>query len=242
MSTVSSSSAAQVPHPDLWRGTQFVRRTSRCVDTGHAALSAELPGGGWPLGALTELLLAQPGAGELRLLQAALARLPAQRPIVLIDPPYPPHWAAWSAWHPHPERLLWLTPDSSADALWAADQVLRSDCCAALLFWQNRTRPEALRRLHLAAQAGETLFFMLRPLAAAAHTSPAPLRLTLAPAPGGLHVGILKRRGPVFDQRLHLALGLSPQPAHQPEPRHVPVDLRALVTPEPHGIASVVAS
>jgi protein ImuA len=27
----------------------------RCVDTGHAALSAQLPGGGWPAGVLVDL-------------------------------------------------------------------------------------------------------------------------------------------------------------------------------------------
>jgi protein ImuA len=43
------------------------------VDTGYASLSAELPSGGWPLGALIELLPAHSGIGELRLLQPALA-------------------------------------------------------------------------------------------------------------------------------------------------------------------------
>ncbi len=41
--------------------------------SGHAALDAELPGGGWPLGELTELLQAQPGCGEWRLLRPAFA-------------------------------------------------------------------------------------------------------------------------------------------------------------------------
>jgi protein ImuA len=45
----------------------------RCVDTGHAALSAQLPGGGWPAGVLVDLLLQQPGIGEMRLLRPALA-------------------------------------------------------------------------------------------------------------------------------------------------------------------------
>ena len=53
------------------------------------------------------------------------------------------------------------------DALWAAEQILRSGCCGALLLWQQHVRSEALRRLHLAAQSGETLFCLMRPLAAA---------------------------------------------------------------------------
>ncbi|MCX8004215.1 MAG: hypothetical protein N2688_04540, partial [Burkholderiaceae bacterium] len=44
------------------------------VSSGHTALDAELPGGGWPLAALTELLFDAPGFGELSLLLPALAR------------------------------------------------------------------------------------------------------------------------------------------------------------------------
>ena len=60
-------------HPALWRGSQLARAYGKTVDTGYAALSAELPGGGWPLGALVELLVQQPGVGEFRLLRPALA-------------------------------------------------------------------------------------------------------------------------------------------------------------------------
>ena len=44
-----------------------------------AALDAVLPGRGWPQGALTEILLAREGIGEIRLTLPALARLQAQR-------------------------------------------------------------------------------------------------------------------------------------------------------------------
>ncbi len=95
-----------------------------------------------------------------------------------------------------PDQVIWLKSATSSDALWAAETVLKSGSCGALLFWCTHARPESLRRLHLAAQAGETLFFMLRPLAATQDASPAPLRLSLRPAPGGIEVGFVKRRGP----------------------------------------------
>ena len=42
--------------------------------TGHARLDARLPGKGWPLGAMTELISRnRPGLGEFRLLFPALA-------------------------------------------------------------------------------------------------------------------------------------------------------------------------
>jgi len=34
-------------HPALWRATQLAQGAARTLPTGHAALSAELPDGGW---------------------------------------------------------------------------------------------------------------------------------------------------------------------------------------------------
>ena len=51
----------------VWRG-QAVVPPSASQPTGHAALDAALPGGGWPDAALSEILSAAIGIGELRLL------------------------------------------------------------------------------------------------------------------------------------------------------------------------------
>lgn len=94
-------------HPSLWRASQIGGGQRRTTPSGHAALDAELPGGGWPHAELTELLLPQPGIGELRLLVPALAMVgragqgggqPTSQSIVnpcvmLFDPP-----ALLSAW------------------------------------------------------------------------------------------------------------------------------------------------
>ncbi len=45
------------------------------LTSGFAELDRELPGGGWPQGQLTELLLDAAGIGELSLLAPALAQL-----------------------------------------------------------------------------------------------------------------------------------------------------------------------
>jgi protein ImuA len=193
-------------HPSLWRADQLAHNATRCMDTGFAALSAQLPGGGWPLGTLIDLLVQQHGIGELRLLQPALAAL-GKRPIVLLQPPHAPQALALAALGLEPSQLLWVRSGAKAsDALWAAEQILRSGCCGALLFWQKQARGETLRRLHLAAQSGETLFCMLRPLTAAQDASPAPLRLSLKPAAGGVDIGFVKRRGPQRDAPLFLPL------------------------------------
>ncbi len=60
-------------HPALWRASQLGGGRGAVSPSGYAALDAQLPGGGWPHGELTELLLPRCGIGELRLLAPALA-------------------------------------------------------------------------------------------------------------------------------------------------------------------------
>ena len=213
-------------HPSLWRASQLAHSSARCVDTGHPTLSPQLPGGGWPTGTLIDLLVQQAGIGELRLLRPALNQV-AKRRIVLLQPPHPPQALALAAMGLQPSQLIWIRSSRSADALWAAEQVLRSGSCGALLLWQTHARSETLRRLHLAAQSGDTLFFMLRPLAAAQDASPSPLRLALRPAVGGIEIGFVKRRGPQRDAPLFLPLTPTSPQRHAPLDRSIPAPATA---------------
>jgi protein ImuA len=226
MTLHQSIAAPEALHPSLWLASQLAHSTTRCIDTGHPALSAQLPGGGWPTGTLIDLMLQQPGIGELRLLRPALASA-ARRRIVLLQPPHPPQALALAAMGLAPSQLIWIRATRSSDALWAAEQVLRSGSCGALLLWQNHARGETLRRLHLAAQSAETLFFMLRPLAAAQDSSPAPLRLALRPAAGGLNIEFVKRRGPQRDAPLFLPLTPSLLQRHASLDRPLPAPVTA---------------
>ena len=171
---------------------QWARNHTRCVETGFSSLSNQLPGGGWPMGTLVGVLLQQNGIGEMRLLAPAL-RTVAERRVVLLQPPHVPQALALAALGMPPGSVIWIRAERTGDMMWAAEQVLRSGSCGALLFWPDQVgsgsaryrpvRSDSLRRLHLAAQAGETLFFMMRPLAAATDSSPAPLRLSLTASP-----------------------------------------------------------
>ncbi|MFM7658998.1 MAG: translesion DNA synthesis-associated protein ImuA [Burkholderiaceae bacterium] len=190
-------------HTHVWRAGQMGVARAKVTATGHAALDRELPHQGWPQGGLIELLLAQSGIGELRLLQPALHALGEQR-IVLLQPPHVPHIAAWRDWGLSPKKLLWIRTTRQADALWSAEQVLRNGSCGALLFWQTSMRHESLRRLQLAAQASDTLCWLMRPLSASDMPSPAPLRIALQPLAGGVQLDILKRRGPLCASPIHV--------------------------------------
>jgi len=222
-------SSLQSIHSSLWLASQLAQSHVRCVDTGFAALSNELPGHGWPTGALVDLLLPQAGVGELRLLSPALQTLTPGR-IALVQPPHAPQIIGWGQLGVESHRLLSVRAATSADAAWAAEQILKSGSCAALLFWQRNLRKDSVRRLHLAAQSGHTLFVMLRPLSCAQDASPAPLRLSLHAAAGGLQIGFVKRRGPQRDESLFVPLP-SLNLLH-----HAPVDRR---TPAPAVVGSV---
>ena len=182
-------------HAHVWRAGQMGQARANVTPSGYTALDRELPNHGWPHGGLIELLLQQSGIGELRLLQPALHALSEQR-IALIQPPHIPHIATWRDWGLSPQRLLWIRTKRQADALWSAEQVLRNGSCGALLFWQQTLRHESLRRLQLAAQASDTLCWLLRPLSASDTASPAPLRMALRPLADGIQLDVLKRRGP----------------------------------------------
>lgn len=200
-------------HPSVWRASQLARSTTRCIDTGYPELSRQIGGKGWPTGSLIELLVQQAGVGELRLLAPALASV-AKRQVVMIEPPHPPHIVALAGMGLEPANVIWIRSKVSADTLWATEQVLRSGSYGAVLLWANHMRQESLRRLHLASQAGDTLFYVIRPLAAAQDASPSPLRLSLRPAPAAIEVGFVKRRGPATDQTLIVPL---PGPVHRVE-------------------------
>jgi len=193
-------------HPALWRAHQLGHGAGRVEPSGYAVLDAELPGGGWPQRALTELLLAGPGGGEIRLLAPALAHITAAgRGLLLLGPPAEPCGAALQQLGIALSQCVIVR---GPDLLWPLEQALRSGQVGAVLAWPGPAlRAEALRRLQLAAQSHEGPAFLVRGLAAAAQPSAAPLRLALHGAgPDALAVRLLKRRGPALGHALWLNL------------------------------------
>ena len=177
----------------VWRADELGLADAQVIGTGHAALDAQLPGGGWPVGALTELLQAAPGAHAWQLLLPALAQAVqgGTGPVVLIGAPHEPFGPSLAA----------------AARLWACEQALRCADVAAVLAWLPQARVGELRRLQLAAAHHESLLFVFRPANAAASTSPARLRLQLMACEGGsaqIDVHILKRRGPPLASPIRL--------------------------------------
>ena len=204
--------AEVLARPDVWRGDHVASAALPGVPSGFAALDAELPGGGWPRGALTEILLDDAGLGEVSLLMPALLRVKEMGGwSLLVAPPHPLHAPAWAAAGADLARLAVVSPVQRRDGLWAAEQALASGAPAAVVCWAVQIDSRQVRRLQVAAAGGNALAFLFRPARAAEDSSVAPLRLVLSNGPrGALGVSLLKRRGPPCHQTLHLDV---PRPA-----------------------------
>lgn len=197
-------------HPRLWRGERVSWTDANSIASGFTALDTQLPGGGWPRAALTEVLLPKAGVGELRLLLPALTRLNQEKKwIALIGPPFIPYAPAWQASGLDISRLLWVHPRSACDHLWAAEQALRAGTCAAVLSWPPAQPTfKQLRRLQLAAETGQSWGVLFRPLAESAQASPAAVRMQLKPHDKKLSIHLLKRRGAWGGEAVQLSLPL----------------------------------
>ncbi len=195
---------AQLLHnPLLWRG-DVKARVERTVVSGFAELDRELPGGGWPQGSLTELLVEAEGIGEQRLLLPALEKLSrAGRWIALVAPPHLPYAPAFARAGIDPARLVVIDAEES-NRWWAAEQVLRSDSAGALLFWPQSINDARLRRLAVATQDTASIAFLFAGSERAALPSPAPLRIRLSPAGRELQLDVFKRRGGVCGKPLRI--------------------------------------
>ncbi len=207
-----------------WRRAGVWRAGDRCPPlvrgepSGFTALDDCLPGGGWPAGALTELLAARAGIGALGLLLPVLVRLGRARDrwLVFVAPPHVPYAPALAAAGVELAQVLRVRDCGARQNLWAFEQALRSGAGAVVLGWPGRVGMRELRRLQLAAAAGGgVLAFLFREAAAAAQPSPAALRIAVDAAPeGGLALRILKARGAAAGGRLRLTLSeLAPMPA-----------------------------
>lgn len=181
----------------VWRGgAPAAAGNPSVVPSGFPGLDRELPGGGWPTGALTEILCAREGFGELQLVLPAFAALTQRsKRVAWLAPPHLPYAPSLAAAGVDLAHLAVVRAPGRRDALWAAEQVLRAGACHALLAWLPHARYAELRRLAVAAAAGPAFVALFRPLEAATESSPACLRLALEPQNGRLAARILKRRG-----------------------------------------------
>lgn len=210
-------------HPLLWRGKQVSHRL-HTLGTGHTGLDEVLPGNGWPVGAITELINTTAGCGELSLLLPALAQLSQENhQVIMVDPPWIPYPPALHGQGLALEKLLLISTRSRRESLWACEQVVQGMPGGALLAWPDALSFSELRRLQLAAKSTRKVIFLFRKPNTASTPSPAALRLQLKPDNGDLQIRVLKCRGqrPVSSIRIHRSHWLKcpvPAPVSPAEP------------------------
>ncbi|WP_294255616.1 translesion DNA synthesis-associated protein ImuA [uncultured Comamonas sp.] len=221
-----SPGLSEIRIPGVWRGTDWRLEASPKVwPSGHAALDCELPGGGWPGNALIQLQQPAHCHAEWALLLPALAARVRQHAaslgdsrmgqLVLVAPPYLPFAPALQAAGIDAKRLCAVQPGRSAqDLAWACEQALHCRDVLAVLAWLPELPASTLRRLQLAAASQGRPLWLWQALQGESHSSPAALRLRLervaadsaAQQAPGLRIQILKRRGPVLERPIQLAL------------------------------------
>jgi hypothetical protein len=191
----------------IWTARHWQEAQIPAVNTGYNSLNAELPGQGWPLGAITEVLYPQLGTGELRLLLPALAQLSQQdqRWQLWLNPPYLPCAPALQQWQFNTERLLIAQTHKPADLCHCLEKSLQSGGCQAAVVWLDKLDNALMRRIQLAAEHSGTPVFMLRSSRFLNQPSVAALRIKLNPAGS---VDIVKRRAGWSLNDVHLALPL----------------------------------
>ncbi|MGH8442060.1 MAG: translesion DNA synthesis-associated protein ImuA [Nevskiaceae bacterium] len=181
--------------PGLWLGSGYAQIKAEA--TGWAELDRMLPGGGWPAGALTELFCPIEGIGEFSLLMPLIVRLTASgKRVVLVSPPHVPYSQALASCGVKLDKLVLLSPQSTRDTLWAAEQTLRCAAVGLLVAWPQRAGDRELRRLVLAAETSGATAILYRPAREMRSFSPAALRMLVQPAgTSSLQLEIIKSRG-----------------------------------------------
>jgi protein ImuA len=152
-------------------------------------------------GSLVELLAAADGAGAWTLaLYWARHACVERKALVLVDARgwfYPPGAAALGL---DLEHVILVRPTSRSDCQAALDQALRCTAVGAVVGWCDRLIAAEAQRLKLAAEAGNGLGLILRPLGAARGPSFADLRLRVAPhvwteTARRVHIEVVRWRG-----------------------------------------------
>lgn len=192
-----------------------IHRASRAArletwTTGWPWLDALLPGGGYPLAAVTEFLVEHPGQGELSLLLAALApRLkagPASR-LAWIDPPYRLNAPALDSAGLDRARVPVIRCRTTAERIWSIEQLAAVAGFTAFVLWDDNLDTPALRRLQLASEKAGCPVFVYRNLACARQRSPAALRIAISGRENRQQLEILKCRGPAGARATGLTIG-----------------------------------
>lgn len=219
----------------VWRGSHSKgdsRNKRQSIDTGYKSINKQLYSQGWPLGTTTEFGIQQYGIGELRLLMPAFRKIQKsgqQKHIILIAPPYLPFAPALAKEGVNLSFLTVIQTRTLKDSLWAAEQSLLANCCAAVVCWTGaqKINNHDLRRLQLVSEKTQTWNVLFRHSRCLEESSASGLRIQLnCDSYGKLELSILKQPQSWGGQKCTVSL----EP-HYENWQRLPVNLLPVHTP-----------
>lgn len=176
----------------IWQGYKHSSATEY-LPTGFDTLDEKL-GGGFPRHGVVEIQ-SQLGIGELRLLSPHIKSNRSEKVSVFIHPPGQVSAEQLSYVGIEQDKVLIIIPSSAKEALWAAEQCLKSGVCSNVLLWHCSLEVHQARRLQVASEQGDCVFFIFKTWQRHTLSLPVSLSMTLLPHPAGLSVRITKRKG-----------------------------------------------
>ncbi|USD41991.1 translesion DNA synthesis-associated protein ImuA [Vibrio sp. SCSIO 43135] len=181
----------------VWQGSQ-TQYHNDYLPTGFELLDQKLEGG-FPKCGVVELQSVS-GIGELRLLLPHIKHNRSDQLSVFVQPPG--YLCAEQLHHAgiDSNKVLLLYPNNAKEALWAAEQCLKSGACSNVCLWIDDLEVHHVRRLQVASEAGDCLSFLFKTQYQLAQVNnvfslPVSLSMTLRPNPEGLEITITKRKG-----------------------------------------------
>ncbi|KAF7769891.1 hypothetical protein PCIT_a2812 [Pseudoalteromonas citrea] len=174
----------------IWHGNEQVSDVER-VSTGIEQFDEYL-NGGLPKHGVIDIQASQ-GIGEVRVLLPYLKQQTGLT--VFINPPGCVSGHGLFHLGFDTALILVINPKNELDALWSAEQCLKSGACSSVLLWQDRFAIHQIKRLQLAAEQGGALQFVMRSEASSHLSLPVSLCLQLAAHREGLEVVINKQKG-----------------------------------------------
>lgn len=170
-------------------GTPSVEGGQPVFSSGSPTLDACLPSGGYPAGCIVEYLRTVAGCGASYLAFAAAASAVRENSgfLVVIDTQQQVYPAALSNQGIDLSRVVFVRPESMADAIWATDQALRTSAVSAVVAELPQIDDRSARRLQLAAERGGGVGLFLRPVSARRGPSWAEIQWVVRPANNPQH-------------------------------------------------------
>ncbi|MBB1462050.1 MULTISPECIES: translesion DNA synthesis-associated protein ImuA [Vibrio] len=176
----------------IWTGLQPTAQGST-TSTGYPQLDKQLDGG-FPTHGVIEVE-SQQGIGELRLLTPYLAQQNSQKLAIFINPPGKICAEFFSSQGIELENILVIQPQRDLDALWAAEQCLKSGACHSVLLWGADLEIHQTKRLQAASETGKCLQFHFKATSHNQLSLPVSLSMKLSSHAQGLKVEVTKRKG-----------------------------------------------